>query len=163
MTYYERNKERSKRISGEYREAHRLFNCWYTMLYRCCNPKYPRYYLYGGRIPPVAVCKEWLSYNNYQKWALDNGWKPGLHIHRIDNDCNYEPSNCIIITGAEHCRITKPRKGKFKKANQYKWYSPVDIIRFNAMLEARNKGMTYQTIADMHGLTRQRVQQILTS
>ena len=58
---------------------------------RCITNK--RYSRYGGR--GIKVCDEWNnSYLVFQKWALENGYKEGLTIDRINNDGNYEPDNC---------------------------------------------------------------------
>lgn len=62
---------------------------------RCLNPHESNYYRYGGR--GITVCKEWLDKNgfeNFVKWSEDHGYKEGLSLDRIDNDGNYEPSNC---------------------------------------------------------------------
>lgn len=67
---------------------------------RCCNPNNHAYALYGGR--GIRVCDEWLGKHgaeNFVKWALENGYNENAKrgectIDRIDNDGNYEPSNC---------------------------------------------------------------------
>ena len=61
--------------------------------YRHKNKKY--YKDYGGR--GIKVCDEWLGengYNNFKKWALENGYKKELSIDKINNDGNYSPDNC---------------------------------------------------------------------
>ena len=66
---------------------------------RCYNPKEEHYYRYGGR--GITVCNEWLGENgfmNFVKWAKENGYKEGLSLDRIDNDGNYEPSNCRWVS-----------------------------------------------------------------
>ena len=50
----------------------------------------------------ITVCKEWRKYAPFKKWALENGWREGLQIDRIDNDGNYEPSNCRFVEQADN-------------------------------------------------------------
>jgi len=43
----------------------------------------------------VVICDEWLNdFAAFRDWALANGYADNLSIDRIDNDGNYEPSNC---------------------------------------------------------------------
>lgn len=87
-------KNGSKIKHGESKE--RLFNIWYLIKYRCEDESSPAYKNYGGR--GIAVCKDWsdeeTGYFEFKKWALENGYNPQLTIDRIDNDGDYEPSNC---------------------------------------------------------------------
>ena len=59
------------------------------MKHRCSNPKIKNY---GGR--GIKVCEEWQTFKPFEEWSLSNGYREGLSIDRIDNDGNYEPSNC---------------------------------------------------------------------
>ena len=60
---------------------------------RCYNTNRSQYTDYGGR--GIVVCQEWLDdFMNFYNWAIDNGYKDGLTIDRINNDGNYEPDNC---------------------------------------------------------------------
>jgi len=71
----------------------RLYKIWTGIKKRCYYKKDKNYYLYGGR--GVNVCDEWLNdYENFKAWAMQNGYKSGLTIDRIDNEGNYEPNNC---------------------------------------------------------------------
>lgn len=67
----------------------RLYTIWRGMVSRCNDRNQARY---GGR--GIKVCKEWLDYVSFKNWAESNGYDDSLTIDRIDNDGNYEPSNC---------------------------------------------------------------------
>lgn len=64
---------------------------WRNMLGRCNDPNNEVYDRYGGR--GITVCERWRVFENF---LVDLGLKPapGCTIGRIDNDKNYEPSNC---------------------------------------------------------------------
>jgi len=80
----------------------RLYNIWGNMLYRCENENCSGFEKYGGR--GIKVCEEWHKYLNFKKWALSHGYSENLSIDRIDNDGNYEPSNCRWVTMADQNR-----------------------------------------------------------
>lgn len=74
-----------------------LYTVWHNLKVRCNNKKDANYHNYGGR--GISVCDEWNdSYEPFQKWALANGYKKGLDLDRINNNGNYEPSNCRFVT-----------------------------------------------------------------
>jgi hypothetical protein len=76
------------------------YKTWKSMLTRCYNPNAKSFSTYGGR--GVQVCQEWHEYAAFRDWMYANGWQPGLTIDRINNDGNYEPSNCQILTRSEN-------------------------------------------------------------
>ena len=72
----------------------KLYGIWYTMKNRCYNKKNKSYKRYGGR--GITVCNEWLNFAQFRDWSIKNGYEEnkGLSIDRINNNGNYEPSNC---------------------------------------------------------------------
>lgn len=75
---------------------HPLNHIWVNIKQRCNNPKNERYHRYGGR--GIKFYDGWNDFLTFYNWAISNGWKEGLHIDRINNDGDYEPSNCRIVT-----------------------------------------------------------------
>ena len=93
----------------------RLHKVWIMMKQRCNNPNTGEYHRYGGR--GIKVCDEWLSFANFRDWAMSNGYEPNAPrgectLDRIDNDGNYEPSNCRWIDLKEQM-VNRPKRGTF--------------------------------------------------
>lgn len=74
-----------------------LYPKWSSMKARCSNPKHARY---GGR--GIKVCDRWLSFENFHRDMSPH--PPGTQIDRINNDGDYEPSNCRWVTRVENLR-----------------------------------------------------------
>lgn len=70
------------------------------MIRRCDCPTDKRWDAYGGK--GIAVCDEWQQPETFIHWSQMNGWRPGLELHRINNNGNYEPKNCEWLTEDEH-------------------------------------------------------------
>lgn len=64
---------------------------WMGMIDRCENPNNPAYQNYGGR--GIKVCAKWRR--SFASFFEDMGPPPAnTELDRINNDGNYEPSNC---------------------------------------------------------------------
>ena len=78
----------------------RLQNIWGNMKTRCYNKNDKRYHRYGGR--GIEIYEEWKNnFSAFRDWAMSNGYADDLTIDRINNDGNYEPSNCRWVTDKE--------------------------------------------------------------
>lgn len=69
------------------------YRTWAAMRHRCSNLKDRNY---GGR--GITVCERWL--HSFAAFYADMGPRPsaGHSIDRVNNDGNYEPSNCRWAT-----------------------------------------------------------------
>lgn len=82
--------QKSSKYAGFTVKTHPLYETWAGMRKRCLNKKCHNYHLYGGR--GISICKRWDSFQNFLD---DMGERPDGHtLDRIDNNGNYEPSNC---------------------------------------------------------------------
>ena len=108
-----------------------LYRRYRDMKSRCLNPRSCNYRHYGAR--GIRICDEWLGvdgFRNFKKWSLANGYDPELSIDRIDNNGNYEPSNCRWTTKSvpNMSRRTKNTSGYIgvcKHTDGKHWYGRV--------------------------------------
>lgn len=76
-----------------------IFRVWEGMRDRCYNPNNKKYKDYGGR--GIKICDKWLTYQNFELWAISTGYEKGLTIERIDFNKEYCPENCKWVTWKE--------------------------------------------------------------
>src|SRR3990172_2955145 len=93
--------------------SHPIYGVWSNMLYMCSNPNAANYANYGGR--GIKVCDRWLSSDLFFEDMLLT-WKEGLQLDRINNDGDYEPSNCQWNTRSAN---TKNRRISVDQQSRY--------------------------------------------
>lgn len=132
----------------------RLYNTWANMKYRCSPSCSKHFYdLYYGR--GIRVCPEWENdFEAFYRWAMAHGYRDELSIDRIDNDGNYEPSNCRWVT--EEVQANNRSTSKFITYNgetltEKQWAKKLNIsydtIRYNL-----SKGKTLEDIINKRDL-----------
>lgn len=124
------------------------YKIWAGMKARCFNENNDSYKDYGGR--GITVCEEWK--NSFMNFHNDMGKRPGYNyqIDRIDNDGNYEPSNCQWITGIENNRKMPSKKLNMEKAIE---------IRYRY----KNNKESSEVISKRHGVSGRTIRDLLAN
>lgn len=90
-------KEHSMKLKPYGDKIEKIYTC---MKKRCYSPFNRSYQHYGAK--GITICDEWLNDKwAFYKWAIENGYKDGLQIDRIDNSKGYSPDNCRWLTHKE--------------------------------------------------------------
>lgn len=124
-----RKKVTSKNMRKHGQRNTRLYKCWCDIKSRCYNEnnKCSKWYKDKG----IIVCDEWKdSFKNFYDWAMRNGYKENLTIDRINNNGNYEPTNCrwvdmstqVSNTSLLRSTNTSGYRGINKKGNKWQSY-----------------------------------------
>jgi len=78
----------------------REYDIWVSMRSRVFNPRNKRYKFYGER--GITICARW---NDFRNFFAGMGKRPrGRTLHRVDNDGNYCPENCVWATTETQAR-----------------------------------------------------------
>lgn len=149
-TYHNRSKRNN--VQTHHMTGTRIYRIWKNMRERCsCKNSdrrdYRNYYARG-----IKLCEEWEnSFESFYEWAMASGYEDTLSIDRIDNDGNYEPSNCRWVNNTEQQRNRRKTvfltyKGETKalsewceifglkmktcygRLHQYGWTNPQEIL-----------------------------------
>lgn len=124
----------------------RLYSIW-TGMKRRCGPlskgeTRANYYARG-----IRVCADWQTFVPFRDWAIRAGYSDELQIDRINNDGNYEPSNCRWVTHAVNGQNSRRAK----------------LTMFKARLARAMKedGLSCREIGKQFGVERKTIEQIV--
>lgn len=109
----------------------RLYEIWKSTKNRCNGTDF---YKKRG----IKLCEEWLEYEVFEQWAMENGYEDDLSLIRLDKAENFTPNNCVWTS--EH----KGVRGKNI------WTDGKNIKSYSI----RNRGTSFQyaiTDYDEHG------------
>lgn len=77
--------------------SEKLREIYDDMIRRCYDPSRQNYRSYGAK--GIDVCPEWRrSPWRFDRWAIENGYRDGLSIDRINPNRGYYPDNCQWVT-----------------------------------------------------------------
>lgn len=99
------NRAKGKSVPGiATKRMHPLYHVWMGMMNRCYKEWDARYKWYGAR--GITVTERWHDFGNF---VADMDTRPSMKmsLDRIDNDGNYEPSNCKWSTRHEQMGNTR--------------------------------------------------------
>lgn len=109
-----------------------------------CDPLFGKYWIIRRRLKSnphyaeITMCEEWENdFTAFRNWAMENGYKEGLTIDRIDNSKGYSPDNCRWVT---------PKQQANNRSS-------------NVFVEYDGKRLTLSELADYVGLSRTTIKQ----
>ena len=139
-----------RRVHGE-NMTNPLYSKWVHMRQRIKNPNDKDYKHYGGR--GITICNEWDEFIPFRDWCLSNGYKKNLTIHRVNNDGNYEPSNCIFTNQTVQTRVStkirKTNKSGYRGVSKNKkaWCATISVnykrIHIGSFKDKKDAAMAY--------------------
>jgi hypothetical protein len=128
-----------KEIGNHGLSRHPLYDVWKGIIRRCTDINCAAYDRYGGR--GIGICERWMQLENF---IADMHPRPaGSSIERIDNNGNYEPSNCRWSSYKEQANNTRSNR----------WLT-LNGVTLTTSEWARNLGISRRTITtrlDRHG------------
>lgn len=125
------------------------YNSWASMIQRCHNSQN-----YVGR--GITVCKHWLGRDGFIHFLKDMGECPeDYSIERIDNDGNYNPSNCKWIP--------RGQQNWNKRTNKLKCWDVLNIKAFAGFrILVKDIALMYQcSYATIRNILNNRIPQYL--
>jgi len=141
--------------------SHPIYSVWKDMIGRCKNENNNNFSYYGAR--GIKVCERWLNIENFIE-DMYHSYQECLEIDRIDNEGNYEPSNCRWATGSTQQRNTRKIyshnksgfRGVHARKNTKKWIAQTVLNKKRMIIGSFNDpkvaAMAYDTYVIVYGL-----------
>lgn len=125
----------------------KLYKVWSQMKQRCYNENDSSYKNYGAK--DISICEEWKDgFESFLDWSIQNGYKEGHDIDRINSKGNYSPKNCQWIERSAH------------RAKDSSFFKQSDFDKINGMYQ---NGMSLRSIGVVFGTTHNAVSNLLRS
>jgi len=124
---------------------HRFYHTWLNMLDRCCDSSCPNYENYGKR--GISVCEEWYrDPTAFLAWCDSQEPEEGHSLDRINNEGNYEPSNCRFVN-----KVTQSRNRRDNVLVDYngeklclmEFFQKYSVVSYDTMDRRVKSGMGY--------------------
>lgn len=117
-----------------------VYGIWSGIKFRCNNPDSQAYKYYGAR--GIKMCDEWEDdYPTFKKWMVEQGYKKGLTVERIDFNKGYTPDNCRLVPLEEQTKNTRRNlfvEYKGKKMIMKDWSRELNINYRTLLSRYRN-------------------------
>lgn len=121
-----------------FKNPHPLYSVWIGMHRRCSSPKTKQYADYGGR--GISVCERWSGKGGFANFVSDMAPRPTrTSIDRINNDGDYEPTNCRWATPTQQ-----------QRNRRMSVYLTFDGTRYLLIELAEKSGLKPDTIKQRH-------------
>lgn len=119
-----------------------IYSRWRGMINRCELATHKKFKRYGAR--GIKVCQEWHDFTTFERWAKENKLTRDAEIDRRDNNGDYSPDNCRVVTHRENQQNKCTSKmlvafGETKAASE--WVTdPRCRVRYQALMSRLRYG-----------------------